>query len=713
MKPKKIRDLATGKSQKEKLNLRSTSKKHLKPIQKPPASITKRDSPIHKIVDLKGQKEKHFNYFRAKKFHPPKYLGNLVKVGFFGLFILIVINGLAVYSSGKKLEESIKTSALEGFSLLVDAGENATKVQFDSAVESFDKALESFEDAEAKLWFVSTDKSFYAQNANAAQAVNSLLEAGKQFSLSGGHFLEALEEFNKIPLYFATKNSTPELSMPSITDTLKDGLTKADLALAQVNLAWDLITAIDEDTLPTEVSGRITFAKEQVQKIKDLLNSVSNHFPAILKLLGDRYPHRYLVLLQNNYETRATGGFIGSYSIIDVNEGYIEKIDTHDVYHLDNYFGGYIEPPEELEPYTTNWRFRDSNYSPDFPTSARKAMWFLEKEGGPSVDTVIAINQGLLRDMMEITGPIQVGEFGELTSENYDILISYIVESKVWGSEDPKHILKVFIPAFKEAILKAEGLSQVGFKLHRALEQKHIMLYSKDPEIQSLFESFSVSGQQYMPDENEDYLSVINWSTGGTKSDQFIEEHIEHETSIDEHGNIEDTVKITRTHTWEEEIYDRWKNILSSYGFKEEMSGQLLDNLGKGRNRVTVRIYVPAGAILISSNGSDVETKYDSELKKTYFKTEVEINAGETNELEISYRLPYTLNFADEADTYKITIEKQPGSKGSILTKTISADPELSNLSIYPKEVRTDHLGNFVYATNLVYDKYFASVWAK
>jgi hypothetical protein len=713
MKPKKIRDLVKDSSQKEKLNLRGNFKKKLSPIQKIKPSLMKQDNPIHKVIDLKGQKEKHFNYFKAKKFNPPKSLGNLVKLGFFGLFILILINGLSVYSSSKRLEENIKSSALEGFSLLVDASENATKVQFDNAVDSFNNALDSFSDAEAKLWFISTDNSFYAKDANAAQAVNSLLEAGKQFSLSGGHFLEALEEFNKIPLYFATKNSDPDFEMPSITDTLKDGLEKTDLALAQVNLAWDLISEIDENTLPAEISGRVVFAKNQVEKVKDLLNSISSHFPAMLKLLGDRYPHRYLILLQNNYETRATGGFIGSYSIVDVNEGYIEKIDTQDVYQLDNYFGGYIEPPEELEPYTTNWRFRDSNYSPDFPISARKAMWFLEKEGGPSVDTVIAINQGLLKDMLEITGPVQVGDFGALTSENYDILISYIVESKVWGAEDPKHILKVFIPAFKEAILKEEGLSQVGFKLHRALGQKHVMFYSKDQEIQSLFESFNVAGQQHMPEEKEDYLSVINWSTGGTKSDQFIEENIEHHTEIDEHGNITDNLKITRTHMWEDSVYDRWKEILASYGFKDEMSGQLLDNLGKGLNRVTVRIYVPAGAILLESNGYDVETKYDSELKKTYFKTEVEVNAGETSDLEISYRLPFTLNFSEGADTYKVTIEKQPGSRGSILTKSIEADPELVSLSLYPKEVRTDHEGNFVYATNLVYDKYFASVWSK
>ncbi|MBI4975441.1 DUF4012 domain-containing protein [Candidatus Peregrinibacteria bacterium] len=418
-----------------------------------------------------------------------------------------------------------------------------------------------------------------------------------------------------------------------------------------------------------------------------------------------------MILFQNNNEIRATGGFIGSYAIVDVNDGYIDKIEVQDVYDIDGSYWGIIEPPDEFKEFTSNWRFRDSNYSPDFSVSAKKIRWFLEKEGGPTVDTVIAINQGLLKDMLEITGPIQVGQFGKLNSENYNLLLSFVIESKAWGEDDPKHILKIFVPAFKEAILKKENISRVTSKLYKAIQQKHIMMYSSDDDIQSLFESIGVSGETHNVGSDEDYLSVINIATGGTKSEQFMREKINHDTYIDKYGNVVDEVTVLRSHLWSDKIYYQWKNILEKYGFKD-MPDNIIDILGRGDNKVITRIYVPEGSIMLESDRNDVVTKYDKDLKKTYFFLKMNTSAGKTSEVKIKYRLPFVMKF-NPAGTYKLVAEKQPGSLGSIFTKTVHADESLKNIDIYPSEVRTDDDKSLTYATNLVYDKYFAGVWEK
>ena len=335
----------------------------------------------------------------------------------------------------------------------------------------------------------------------------------------------------------------------------------------------------------------------------------------------------------------------------------------------------------------------------------------MEKEGGPSVDTVIAINQGLLQDMLEITGPVQVGNFGALDSENYNLLLSYIIEGKVWGAEDPKHILKVFIPAFKEAILKEKNISKVSSKLYKAIQQKHIMMYSSDEDIQALFESMGISGQAYVPQENEDYLSVINISQGGTKSEQFIEESIHHHTQIHEDGSLTNEIRITREHLWSDDVYYEWRNILADYGYAD-MPDYLIDILGRGENKVSVRTYVPSGSKLIETNGEDVMTKYDKDLKKTYFFYDMYTSAGEISDIWIKYSLPFKLDL-DIADSYKIIAEKQPGSRGSIFTKTIQADEGITPLALYPDNPRISEDETYIYATNLVYDKYFSTLWRK
>ena len=143
------------------------------------------------------------------------------------------------------------------------------------------------------------------------------------------------------------------------------------------------------------------------------------------------------------------------------------------------------------------------------------------------------------------------------------------------------------------------------------------------------------------------------------------------------------------------------------------MPDSLIDILGRGANKINMRVYVPAGSILIDSSGSDVATKYDKELKKTYFFTTMAVSAGESEEISIEYRLPFTLDFSEPAATYKLIVEKQPGSKGSIFTKKVYADEKLTNLANYPSDTRLDLEGNITYASNLVYDRYFSSVWEK
>ncbi len=711
---KKIQDISIAKKAKIDLKQKIPAtklKEKAETLERQKRSVYKKDSGSQRIEDVKGGEKKHYLYVKGEKFSPPPYLGNIIRLAVFGVLIVLFINILSVYYKGKILQKDVVASAQQGYNYLLDAGKNASRIQFDSALNSFDGALENFSQAQDILWFITSDKTFYADEKSAPQSVNALLKGGKYFSVAGGYFLEAMEHFNKIPVYFIAKNKDKTEPTPSLTDALKLGLEKTDLAIEQINLATEELQKVDESTLPTEIALKVQFAKQKVFEVSEMLNSTKQHFPALLKLLGDRYPHRYLILFQNNDELRPTGGFIGSYAIMDLNEGYIEKLEVYDSYDLDGSYGGYIEPPEEFKNLSGNWRFRDSNYSPDFPTSAAKAKWFLEKEGGPSVDTVIGINQGLLKTLLEITGPVQVGNFGKLTANNYNLLLSFVIEGKIWGAQDPKHILKVFVPAFKQALLTEENLGKISSKIFRGIQQSHITMWSPDSEIQALFESSGLDGSMYQNSENEDYLSVININVGGTKSDKFIHETITHHSNIDQYGKIINELTLTRTHTWTDSVYYQWKSILSSYGF-DSMPDQIIDILGRGRNKSLVRIYVPKDVVLLDSQGTEVELKYDSDVKKSYFFTTMEVLPGETSEVKIKYQLPYFLDFEPVA-TYKLIAEKQLGSSGSIFTKTVSFDDQLENIAVYPEESRFNENGDLIFASNLVYDRYFSGVWKK
>lgn len=710
---KKIEDIKFD-PEKSRINLKGKNKEknHKKDaeILQKQYRFKKKSTPINEVRDLKGE-SLTYNYIKGKKFILPKRLDNLIKIAVVGFIIIFLINTINVYVKGKKIEAEVSSNAKDAFNHLILGGKSTSKIEFESALESFNKAQNIFEQSNKDLWFINQDQTFYANKNDVTNAITALIDGGKHFSLAGKSFLQAVEDFNKIPLYFFSRNEKGSSKNPSITDVLKTGLVKTDEAIKEIDIAIEKINKVNENVIPKNIRAKIIFAKQKVNEISKILTSTSKHFPSLLKLLGDRYPHRYLILLQNNDEIRPSGGFIGSYAIMDINDGYIEKLDIHDSYDIDGSYGGVIEPPDEFKAFSSNWRFRDSNYSSDFEVSGKKARWFLETEGGPTVDTVIALNQGLLKDLMEITGPVKVGDFGELTSENYNLLLSYVIEGKVWGDKDPKHILKVFIPAFKDALMREENISKVMSKLYKAVQQKHIMIYSSDEQIQEFIIAIGISGKTAEIGDKDDYLSVINIATGGTKSEKFMQENIVHDTVIDKNGGITNTLKITRSHLWSDSIYIKWKKIINSYGF-EKIPDNLIDILGRGANKVSVRIYVPEGSVLIDSNNKEVDTKYDKDLKKTYFFTTMETTAGEINTMDIKYKLPFHMDM-NPASTYKLIIEKQPGSRGSIFTKTLEKDESINTVDQYPKDVKIDSNGYLRYDTDLVYDRYFSTLITK
>ncbi|MBD3360430.1 hypothetical protein GF366_01360, partial [Candidatus Peregrinibacteria bacterium] len=234
--PKKLKDLKIDPKSK-KINLQGKDSKKKKPIEKEENILYKQKSPIKEVRDINGGKEGGYLYIKGKNFKPPKFLGNLLKIGLIGFLIIMLINAVNVYFIGKGIEKDISETAYEGYNFLLDAGKSATKIQFENALTEFNKALKNFERAEEELWFINTDYTFYSKSSDIEKAVIALLEGGKYFATAGKYFLEAVEEFNKIPIYFVSKNIPTNKENVSITDTLKAGLEKTDLAIEQISLA--------------------------------------------------------------------------------------------------------------------------------------------------------------------------------------------------------------------------------------------------------------------------------------------------------------------------------------------------------------------------------------------------------------------------------------------------------------------------------------------
>ncbi|HLG25847.1 MAG TPA: DUF4012 domain-containing protein, partial [Candidatus Gracilibacteria bacterium] len=374
-----------------------------------------------------------------------------------GLTILLLVNVINIYYRGVSLKDDVVASAYSGYEDLLSGAGEAGSANFPGAEGAFTEAQRNFDVALETVAFLQTNENYFFVREKTVESIQGLLEAAKSISLAGQDFARGIQSLSELPTLFLQENGLPGKTdvtgKASLTERLKSDLEFLNKAQAEIESASINLARVSPDVLPPTFRERLGVAQEKVGQINGILRGARAKIPAFLDLLGDQYPHRYLILLQNDAEARPTGGFIGSYIIADLNDGYITKMEFHDIYELDGQLQEVIPPPPDIARVSENWRMRDANYSPDYAVSAEKVAWFLQKQKGPSVDTVIALNQSFIADLLEVTGPIQLSSLNApLNKDNFQLVLSYIIETKLSGEEAPKKILEELIPAFQKKV---------------------------------------------------------------------------------------------------------------------------------------------------------------------------------------------------------------------------------------------------------------------
>jgi len=646
---------------------------HILSLDKPSAAKSKK---IADVIDPNREKSQIKIIPRKRQRLFAK--SELLRMSAIALTIVLFLNLAQVGSKAIGTKDATLDAAYAGVESLMEVDPNDMK----KTGEAFESALTQFETAKETVWYLTDQTSEIMKSNKHLKTATNLLDAGESISSAGQLFAYFVSDIKA-----ATQNLFQDAGegKPSITEALDNAYSSYLLeAHSELKKAQSHLEEIDIDVLPDEYREQAGFAIEQIANLNSFLEKLSNNFPLILELLGNEYPQRYMILFENNSELRPGGGFIGSFLIVDLNDGYIENMEFHDVYEYDGQFNEYIEPPAaEIAYLTCCWGLRDSNYSPDYAISSEATAWFFEKEGGPTVDHVIMVDLDFIAGIIDAIGPLDIESLGgELTGDNFELVISYIVESKLRGEQDPKSILEDIIPVVKEEITKPENLFAVIGELMSAAQSKHIAAYSSDEDLQEFWRGMNVDGELYLPGDKEDYLLVTTSGIGGNKSDRYVYQDINHKTLLSQDGSLIDKLTITRKHVWDEDVRAWQMETLQSFGFNE-ISDTVQDILGAGTNVAGVRIYVPNGAELLTGT-EEVEMLYDEDLGLNYFYTVMSTEPGTTSELEITYSLPFALTL-DPADEYFLYVETQPGMINTTFTKEIIA-PNVTNHALYPKD---------------------------
>lgn len=426
-------------------------------------------------------------------------------------------------------------------------------------------------------------------------------------------------------------------------------------------------TTVIFDTIPQhglfpQIESVLKPLREQLPFVEDTVTQLIPASTIIPAIAGFPNLQTYLFLLQNNTELRPTGGFIGTYGVLKVSSGDITSFVTNDVYTLDTPAHKYLKltPPSPLTKYndTTQWLFRDSNWSPDFPTSAQKALEFYRLENGPQkyFDGVIAVTPTFVSSLLKISGPVTIGSVTFTTDNLVDKLQPRADRKELIG--DMSKVLMTRLLS-----LPVKRWNELLAAISKALEQKQMLLFSRDPSLEQQILAQNWSGA--LQTQTIDSLFVVDANLASLKTDSVMSRKITYKLLV-----TAETATATASITYTN-------------------SGKFTSTTT--RYRTYTRVYVPQGSTLTASSGALNNDKLhgarpgtvdiSQELGKTIFGAFISIEPGETGTLSFTYTLPQNVVTAIREGTYNIIIQKQAGTKGHELAGSVTFPEIVHTLS--------------------------------
>ncbi len=570
------------------------------------------------------------------------------------LYIFAINPAISLYSNMNSLKKD-----LDGIS------ENLTKrdlVELEKVMQKTEKDLDNLRKAR-------DDKFGWARNLKLFK-IKEFYSDSERFINAAHLSIAALREVSRIVTPFAdaaglrVSEEQQVVQEEGLMEAFQTWVSLMPQVADEMDGVLEILTRIGEELAPvdtakypekfrgTPVRDNVEFTKRSLVNAKDYGPDIKKALMIIPGILGVDSPvaKRYMVIMQNDKEIRPTGGFWTNYATFKIKDGLLQSdFTSKDFYSIDyaiDVIDAYYDFPDAPPPYSKylkveRWYARDTNSSPDLPTSIDNFMFYydLGKRYAPAeikpVDGIITIDTKVIEEIMEITGPVTVSGL-TYDSSNVVLELERIASLNVREQINRKGVLGNLMEEMLVNVFESDSAmwSKLIDKAVDLAVRKHIQGYTVDEEAQALIEKYNFAGRITDPVEG-DYAFVVQTNLGGDKTNWFVNKIVDH--MLEQEG-------------------DRWvRTVKIKYTY--EQPGEEFGPFIK-RFRDWVRVYTPLGTELISIENSEDENGGGEERNKTYYSAYVELGPDESKELIFKYYLPEGIVMDGQ---YNLLIQKQSG----------------------------------------------------
>jgi hypothetical protein len=396
-------------------------------------------------------------------------------------------------------------------------------------------------------------------------------------------------------------------------------------------------------------------------------------------------PRTYLIMVQNQDELRATGGFISSAGLLIVEQGQIIAFEFADSYTVDDYLNKpYGLPPEPLYEFMLAelFGFRDANFWPDFPTSAEKSMTLYTYGQEIPLDGVMAVDQEFVRLLVTALGELTLpDEPRPVTGRNIIPLMrsSWQLQEDQANSEwfaGRKSFIGEVAAVIRSRLESDPGsieLVALAQALQTAVDGKHLQVYLRDPALAAAGRRIGWDGRL---DHNagQDYLMVVDSNVGFNKVNAIVDRSLLYEVALAKEGGGQARVTVNYQNqgnnpnhacrhqgfdygpgiTYDSLIYDCYWNFLRVY-------------TPKGSELLDASLHPIGAESLISQQEWNGRARREDEPETaalaTVFGNLLLLPQGQSLTSYFTYKLPATvIENGWWEQQYRLTVHKQAGA---------------------------------------------------
>lgn len=328
-----------------------------------------------------------------------------------------------------------------------------------------------------------------------------------------------------------------------------------------VRASSERLQDIDTALLWPQVAAPLQEATQQLKEATGALASASDAASIAPAMLGADGARSYLLMIQNNAESRASGGIPGALAVLSLDNGKLSLGTQSSATDLGPMSPVILVDPQQQQIYSTRLGkyMQDVNLTPDFPTAAGTARTMWEEKTGQKVDGVISIDPVVLGYVLEATGPVEVsgpelaaakmaGLPTELNGTNVVTTLLSDVYAKI---QEPKLQDAYFAGVAKEVFSalsggrgEAKGLIS---GITRGTEEGRVLAWSASPGEQSVLSKYALSGSVTGPSISPAEFGVYFNDGTGAKMDYYVKRTVQLVKECPVEGYGQTTVRVTST----------------------------------------------------------------------------------------------------------------------------------------------------------------------